>query len=45
MLLKLEDIIRSTIDAAKAKGDGHEFPAVHMRKIMERYVKDNAVLL
>jgi len=44
MPVKLKEFIRSTIDAAKAKDDGHEFPAVHMKKIMERYVNDNVLL-
>jgi hypothetical protein len=45
MPMKLEEIIWSTIDAAKAKGNGHKFLAFHIKKIMECYVKDNTVLL
>lgn len=41
MPAKLEETIRSTIDAAKAKGDGHEFPAVRIKKVVEHYMQDN----
>ena len=41
MPAKLEDSIRSAIDSAKSKGDGHEFPAARLKKLLEHYVQDN----
>ncbi|KAJ7224331.1 acetyl-CoA carboxylase [Mycena pura] len=38
---KLEEGIRSAIDAAKAKGPTQEFPAVRLKKILEHYIQDN----
>jgi acetyl-CoA carboxylase/biotin carboxylase 1 len=43
MPAKLEETVRSTIDAAKAKGDGHEFPAVRIKKVIEHYMQDNVL--
>lgn len=36
---KLDDSIRSTIEAAKAKGENTEFPAVRVKKLIENYVQ------
>jgi acetyl-CoA carboxylase/biotin carboxylase 1 len=36
---KLEEVVRSTIDAASAKGA--EFPAARLRKLSENFVRDN----
>lgn len=41
MPAKLEEAVRSTIDTARAKGDGHEFPAVRLKKVLENYVVEN----
>ncbi|KIJ65157.1 hypothetical protein HYDPIDRAFT_89293 [Hydnomerulius pinastri MD-312] len=38
---KLEDGIRAAIDAAKSKGDAHEFPAVRIKKVLEHYIQDS----
>ncbi|TFY80056.1 hypothetical protein EWM64_g3963 [Hericium alpestre] len=38
---KLEDSIRAAIDAAHAKGEGAEFPAVRIKKILEHHLQDN----
>jgi acetyl-CoA carboxylase/biotin carboxylase 1 len=43
MPTKLEETIRSTIDATKAKGNGHEFPAVRIKKVIEHYVQNNVL--
>jgi acetyl-CoA carboxylase / biotin carboxylase 1 len=40
---KLEDDIRAAIEAAKSKGDSHEFPAVRIKKLLEHYVLDNVL--
>ncbi len=40
---KLEDSVRAALDAAKAKGDTAEFPAVRIKKVLEHYVQ-NSVL-
>lgn len=40
---KLEESIRSAIDAAKAKGEGQEFPAVRIKKVVEHYLQDNVL--
>jgi acetyl-CoA carboxylase/biotin carboxylase 1 len=37
---KLEDDIRAAIDTARSKGDGQEFPALRIKKLMEHYVQD-----
>jgi acetyl-CoA carboxylase / biotin carboxylase 1 len=37
---KLEDDIRVAIDTAKSKGEGQEFPAVRIKKVVEHYVQD-----
>ena len=38
---KLEESIRSTLEAAKAKGDNAEFPAVRLKKIMDNFTQEN----
>jgi len=38
---KLEDSIRSALDIAKTKGDGQEFPAMRIKKVVEHYMQDN----
>lgn len=38
---KLEDSIRSVMEAARAKGEGHDFPAGRIKKIVEHYVHDH----
>ncbi|TFK29759.1 acetyl CoA carboxylase [Coprinopsis marcescibilis] len=38
---KLEDTIRAAMDAAKAKGEGHEFPAVRIKKVIDKYAQDS----
>ncbi|KAF8159642.1 cytosolic acc1, acetyl-CoA carboxylase [Crassisporium funariophilum] len=38
---KLEDTIRSAIGAAQAKGDGTEFPAVRVKKVIDHYIQDS----
>ncbi|KAF8075011.1 cytosolic acc1, acetyl-CoA carboxylase [Lyophyllum atratum] len=43
MPAKLEESIRHAIDAAKAKGDNHEFPAVRIKKVVEHYLQDNVL--
>lgn len=43
MPAKLEESIRAAIDAAKGKGDGHEFPAVRIKKVAEHYLQDNVL--
>jgi len=40
MPAKLEDSIRSTLEAAKGK-EGLEFPATRIKKILETYIQDN----
>jgi acetyl-CoA carboxylase/biotin carboxylase 1 len=37
---KLEESIRSALDIAKSKGEGHEFPAVRIKKVVEHYIQD-----
>ena len=39
--VKLEESIRSTLEAAKAKGDNAEFPAARLKKIMDYFIQDN----
>lgn len=41
MPAKLEENIRSVIDASKAKGDGAEFPAARIKKLLDHYMEDN----
>ncbi|THU97749.1 acetyl CoA carboxylase [Dendrothele bispora CBS 962.96] len=41
MPAKLDDSIRSAIDAAKTKGTSHEFPAARLKKLLDRYVQDS----
>ena len=38
---KLEESIRGAVDAAKAKGDNTEFPAVRLKKILDNFIQDN----
>lgn len=38
---KLEESIRSSLEAAKAKGDHTEFPAVRLKKILDNFIQDN----
>ncbi|KII85890.1 hypothetical protein PLICRDRAFT_44314 [Plicaturopsis crispa FD-325 SS-3] len=40
---KLEDSIRAAIETARAKGDGHEFPAVRIKKVLDHYFDDNVL--
>ncbi|KAF9219763.1 hypothetical protein BS17DRAFT_788749 [Gyrodon lividus] len=41
MPAKLEEGIRAAIDAAKSRGDAHEFPAIRIKKVLEHYVQDS----
>lgn len=43
MPAKLEEGIRHAIDAAKAKGDHQEFPAVRIKKVVEHYIQENVL--
>jgi acetyl-CoA carboxylase/biotin carboxylase 1 len=43
MPAKLKETIRSTIDAAKVKGDRHKFPGVRIKKVIEHYLQDNVL--
>jgi len=38
---KLEESIRNTLDAALAKGDNTEFPAIRLKKILDNFIQDN----
>lgn len=38
---KLEESIRAALEAAKAKGDNTEFPAVRLRKILDNFIQEN----
>lgn len=38
---KVEESIRSAMDAAKAKGDGREFPAGRIKKVLEHHISDD----
>jgi acetyl-CoA carboxylase/biotin carboxylase 1 len=40
---KLEESIRSALDIGKAKGEGHEFPAVRIKKVVEHYIQDHVL--
>ena len=40
---KLEDSIRATLEAARAKNDGHEFPAARLKKLVEHYAQDSVL--
>ena len=40
---KLEDNIRATMDAAKAKGENAEFPAARVKKLIDNYVQDSVL--
>jgi acetyl-CoA carboxylase/biotin carboxylase 1 len=39
--VKLEDAIRSAVEAAKTKGENTEFPAVRLKKILDNFIQDN----
>lgn len=39
--VKLEESIRSALEAAKAKGENTEFPAVRLKKILDNFAQDN----
>ena len=41
MPAKLEEGIRSAIDLAKSKGEGAEFPAARIRKLIDHWMEDN----
>lgn len=41
MPAKLEETIRSTIESAKAKSEGAEFPAARITKLLEHFLEDN----
>ncbi|KAL1697892.1 hypothetical protein EV121DRAFT_297789, partial [Schizophyllum commune] len=38
------DSIHATLEAARAKNDGHEFPAAHLKKLVEHYAQDSVLL-
>ena len=38
---KLEENIRATLEAAKAKGDSTEFPAIRLKKTLDNFVQEN----
>jgi acetyl-CoA carboxylase / biotin carboxylase 1 len=40
---KLEDVIRSVINTAKAKGDNTEFPAVRVKKVIDHFLQDSII--
>jgi acetyl-CoA carboxylase/biotin carboxylase 1 len=37
---KLEESIRTTVEMAKSKGEGTEFPAVRLKKLLENYIQE-----
>ncbi|KAH6919057.1 acetyl CoA carboxylase [Coprinopsis sp. MPI-PUGE-AT-0042] len=41
---KLEDTIRSAMETARSKGDGHEFPANRIKKVIDNYIQDSKYL-
>ncbi|KAI0358341.1 acetyl CoA carboxylase [Trametes cingulata] len=41
MPAKLEEGIRSAIELAKSKGEGAEFPAARIRKLIDHFMEDN----
>ena len=41
MPAKLEEAVRAAIDLAKTKGDGAEFPAHRLKKLIEHFMEDN----
>ena len=41
MPAKLEENVRTIIESAKARGEGAEFPAVRIKKLLEHFVDDN----
>ncbi|KAK2463653.1 hypothetical protein APHAL10511_004404 [Amanita phalloides] len=40
---KLEESIRTALDAAKFKGSHHDFPDVRIKKLLDHYVQDNVL--
>ncbi|KAF8636390.1 hypothetical protein AX17_003572 [Amanita inopinata Kibby_2008] len=40
---KLEESIRSALDAAKNKGTNHDFPDVRIKKVLDHYVQENVL--
>ncbi|KIK60436.1 hypothetical protein GYMLUDRAFT_43751 [Collybiopsis luxurians FD-317 M1] len=40
---KLDDSIHSTLEAAKAKGDGKDFPAARIKKVLENFVESHVL--
>jgi acetyl-CoA carboxylase / biotin carboxylase 1 len=40
---KLEDTIRAAMEVAKSKGDGHEFPANRIKKVIDNYIQDSVL--
>lgn len=38
---KLEESIRSSLEAARTKGDHTEFPAIRLKKILDNFIQDN----
>ncbi|KAH6915859.1 acetyl CoA carboxylase [Coprinopsis sp. MPI-PUGE-AT-0042] len=40
---KLEDTIRSAMEVARSKGDGHEFPANRIKKVIDNYIQDSVL--
>ena len=41
MPAKLEESIRAAIDLAKGKGEGAEFPALRIKKLIDHFMEDN----
>ncbi|KAL0953702.1 hypothetical protein HGRIS_004895 [Hohenbuehelia grisea] len=41
MPAKLEESVRSALEAARAKGDGQEFPVNRLKRVLENFVQDN----
>lgn len=40
---KLDDSIHATLETAKAKGDGKDFPAIRIKKVLENFVEVNVL--
>ncbi|KAF6761596.1 acetyl CoA carboxylase [Ephemerocybe angulata] len=40
---KLEESIHAAMEAVKAKGEGHEFPAARIKKLIDNYVQDHVL--
>jgi hypothetical protein len=41
MHANLEETIRSAMDVAKVKCDGHDFPAIRIKKVIDHYIQDH----